>query len=486
MGLRSRLSAIVLASSAFASTALAQAPRIDFAHPVVGENLVVTTEGWTPGTLVSLRIRAGGNEQFVGPKTTDGSGFVRFRFDDPVSAALLGQEAELTALGGAIESGTARVRVRAPQLLLTGVDAGVAYLYRVDVPVGDPPSFDPNPDRFRLGAGRPGGAVRDGRGTKTFVVADTVSGLIDIVPDDPASRPGTELNVAPGVRDIATTADGDKILIVSAATTDPNDTATRGILTILDARGERPAQHILLDPLGPRGGRIVPSPDGLRAFVSVQGSYLREVNLLGTRPGALVAVGRPGQDRIKDLRIVGTNVFALTQSSAGAGGPGAVTGLSLGDFKKNAQAMVALAANSFGLTRAGDRDALVLLDGTGAEITVIDARTMRAGTPIPVPPGADALLLTPTPEDQLGGLLYSDGAGGSAIRTVNFQTGRIDPPRALGFRARAVPIQGESPLLPWLLVGNGNDGIVALDPTFRIDAFSPPIRLDVTSISIGR
>ncbi len=479
------LGSIVIATTFVAAAAHAQPPRVDFAHPIVGENLVVTTEGWAPNTPISIRLRVRGTDSFLPWKAADGAGFQRFEV--PVTAAFLDEEIEIAAVSAAVTSDTETVRLRAPELLMTGVDAGVAWLYRVAVPVGDVPRFDPNPDRVRLGTGRPGGAVRDGRGTKTFAVASVDRGEIAIVPDDPQLRPGSMVYVPAGVRGIAASPDGSKILVVSAGTSDPNDAITRGILTILDARTELPVGSIVLDPLGAHGGRIVASPDGLRAFVSVQGSYLREVNLLGTRPGALVAVGRPGQDRIKDLSITDDgNVFALTQSSAGAGGPGAVTGLSIGDFKKNAQAAIALAAKSFGLTRAGDRDALVMLDGSGAEITVIDTRTMRRATTFTVPAGADALLLTPTPDDQLGGLLYSDSEGGSLLRAIDFKSGAIGAPHGLGFRARAVPISGESSLVPWLLVGNGKEGIVALDPTFRVDAFAPAIRLEVASITIGR
>lgn len=449
------------AAFALGATALGQSARLEFAHPIAGSEMVLTVDRAPPGRPVVLALMTGAAQTEVDRSIADGSGCARFRI--PVAAAVAGEEFVFVAQVDGAATEPVAVRIQAPTLLVTGIAGDVAVLERVPVLDREGRAF-PRAlrSRIELGPGlSPGGAVLDARAERIFAIADAPSGLLRTVGPD-GSNLG-DVRLRPGLRGIAIS--GDRLLVASGGAG-----GELGTVTLLDARG-RGAPVILAEvdvgPLGTDGGRIVVAADRLRAFIAIGGLYLREVNLLRSTAGALVKVGGPGQDRLRDLRLVDGNLFALT--SRGVGG-GALTGLEVRDLASAAWQNLPRGGAKGGVGFAIGARSLVVLDGEGAAVTVVNARTMRATGVFAVPPGADALVLTPNPDQDDCLLLYGEGEARPVALPLSLADFRTGTARALDFSARALPVQGFSTLIDWLFLGNGADEVFALDPERGADA----------------
>lgn len=471
-------SAILLLTTAL--PALGAQPRMEYANPVAGSKLVLSVDRAEPGSQPSIfspgLLR---NE----PLAIDGSGCGRFEVD--LAGVAPGTRLEYLLLGEDLGE-LARVQfvVQAPTLLLTGVAGREAWLYRVPMTADPAHPFAPNGITVvPLGPGVPGGAVRDARLQHTFVIADAVAGRVLWIDDASGVHPA--IPGLPGaLRAIAATPDGRSILITSAGTG-----TSRGKLIVLDAAAPLdPSRRrvVELDPFGADGGRIAISDDGLSAFVSVHGLYLRDVNLLTLEAGRLpFAVGGPGQDEIRDLRIVDGSLFALTGSRRESAGPNALTGFDVADPRRDAQLETPGALPHIGLATSSSTAAVLLVDATYGEVTVIDARTMLRRGSFSVPPGADALLLSPNPHSSLGALLYRESAAGASALPIDLDRFAFGDKRDIG-AARYVPVTGRSDRIDHLFVAIDGGGILALAADAGLATALLPLPIEVMAISAGR
>jgi len=480
------LLALTASMVAWVGAAAAQDARLDYERPVVGETLQVLVDRVPPGARVGLTLRS--DESLEGRtlpdllQIADASGCARFEFLVP--AELAGQGFWLSAtLGGGLNRRTpeTHVRFQQPQILVTGVSAGRAVASRIYVT-----GSEQNPfvlaESWTFEPGRPGGAVRDGRGTRTFVVTDAEVGRIEVLRDLELGGGVIASLPLPGdIRGIAATPDGRFVLVTSAGD------GRNSVLSILDTREDRPGRilhsQLLLDPLGPSGGKLVVAPGGLRAFVSVQGVFLREIDLFIRQPGALVTVGGAAQDEVRDLRIADGFLYALTGRSDQVT---YLTGLEVGNLNHLHQEGPDLNVTSIGVGRSRGGGALLLLNGEGGQLTVIDTETMqRTGDPITIQPGALALLLSPDPSRDTGGLLYPSGVQGSEVRPIGFERFEVGEPIQFPFQARPLPVHGQSARIDWFFLADDRGRAFVLEPdTLRsIDLELP---FDARAVSVSR
>ncbi|MBL8765736.1 MAG: hypothetical protein JNL94_00125 [Planctomycetes bacterium] len=471
--LRSLAASLLLTASAVA----ADLPRLDFAHPVEGETMRISIERARPGSVVHIGL-ADENKQPLGITwrvVTDGAG--NARVDWPLERGAAGRGFWLIAQNDGVTIETRGV-FQLPQLLVTGMSpTGESTFLRIPVAAGDDTfaaSFPP----VNLGSGTPGGAVRDARGTKTYVVSDRVRGTLRIVHDDP--RLGApSIDLPRDVRGIAITEDGRRIYVVAGGATPEQ----AGVLTIVDTSVDRIVDTLVLDALGDDGGRIVLTRDGHRAFVSVRGLYVREINVRRSQLGALVAVGEPGQERITDLRVVDGHVYALT-SGKKAPTAASLTSVVVSNLRDAFQVrgLDGSAGMAVGADRAGR--VLFVLDGSGGEVTVLDAETLARRRTFDVPAGAAALLLPPNEATDRGAVLYSDGLERSVARWFGAD-GIVDGPALeLPIGTWAPPVFGSARLIDWMFVADAFDLLA-----FRsedVDAVRIPLPMRAAVVSIGR
>ncbi len=435
--------------------------RIDFVHPVAGGAMEIVVDRVPPDAEVVLALGGPAGAVPLETQRADASGTARFGYSLPPAVA--GETVEFLATFGAGEGAVARVTIDRPQLLVTGEESGGAWLSRVAVEE-DGRTFTLL-DARELGAGLPGGAVRDGQRTKTYVVADRVAGRLAVVPDDPTGIV-TGHPLAPDVRDIALTPDGRFVLVTSAG-----GAGDVGILAVFDARTEKPVANLLLDPLGAHGGKLVVTEDGLRAFVSVSGLYLLEIDLLRRERGDLVGVGGPGQDEIKDLRLVDGHLFALTGRSDEVG---YVTALDVADLRNARLAGPTRTESRFGVAAVDGAAALVLLDGGRGAVTVLDARTMALENAFEVPAGADALLFSPNAARSSGELLYPRGESTTGLR-VDFATATLGVERRYDGRLAFLPVHGRATRIDLFFARAADGSVVAIDPETLAPLDAPPL-----------
>lgn len=472
-GLLERIAGIVLvvcALSAFASGQtpdfrdsrnLDYSPRLDYSHPVAGGELSVVVDRVAPYSPVELWL----SDTHLESRIADASGCARFSY--PVPHEIVGQDAVLRAIvNDATVNGTGQVelpiRFSHPSLLVTGVRDGSSWLVRVDVTGNRSVPFVPYP-AVRLGSGRPGSAVRNSRGTKTFVMADVDAGRVMVVPDAPTVPVG-HLQLPPNLRDIVATPDGRFVLVSSAgATTSNGASSSISFLSVLDAETDQVVGQALLEPFGADGGSIVATEDGQRAFVSVDGLYLQEVELRdGADARRLVAVGGPGQDRIKDVRVVDGFLFALTASGDRLN---YLTGLALADLNQARLEGPSRNGNFIGLGTVANRKSLLVMDGPGGEVRAFDVRTMSPGGVVKFAPGADALLLTPDPSGMTAAIVYSDPET-SSVFPVDLRNLSLGTGREIGLLTSSLPVRGHSGSVRWFFLAHrsGEGGLVALEP----------------------
>ena len=480
------LLAILLALPA--ALAQAQEARLDYSSPVVREEMSVLVDRLAPGTTVALSLKQIDSARFADTplvKVADASGCARFEV--PVPPQSEGQTWHLQAIlneGGrrrVLES--VEVRFQLPQIVVTGTENGRAVASRLYV-TGLPERPFVEADRWDFGPGRPGGAVRDGRGTMTFVVSDADNGLVTVMRDkELGGELIADLVIPRDVRGISITPDGRYVLVTSAGS------GSESYLTILDARAEQPDQikrrEIQLDPLGPVGGKIAVAPGGLRAFVSVRGVFLREVDLLAGQPGALVTVGGAAQEVVRDLRIVDGFLYALT---ARGDQVTYLTGLELGnmgDLGNLIEEGPDLNVSNIGVSSVRGHGALLLLNGEGGKLTVIDTETMqRTGEPVSVQPGALALLLSPHPDRESGGLLYATDDGRSELRPISFDLFDVGDPIPFPFLARALPVFGTSAQIDWFFLAGPGGRAFGVDPdSLRSSYLGLPFQAHAVSVS---
>lgn len=440
-----------------ATSALAQ-PRVDFRDPVFGGVMQVIVDHAYPNAAIHLAAfvaDAAGRPDPANPigepmpiGYTDASGSLRHGFDltDPswrerdvaISLIVSDDPADPNRWS---EPVALRIEA-APSLLITAVDAGGnAFLYQWQLGADLPSARHP------LGRGNPGGAVRDGRHQKIYAVADAARGEVRILRDallgDDAGLQRSLL-LGTDLRGIAVTPDGRQVLFTAARNGDSR-------LYLVDTRTDE-VREMAIDPLGPDGGRIVVSEDGMTAFVVIRNLYIRQIHLLHQSLGYLLAVGDPGQTEIRDLRMAQGNLFALTGRGRDDG-TGSVTGVATADLRNVAQYGRLRTGPRIGTASKGTPDgplpALFVLDGAAGTVSVIDARTMQRRGELAVPPGAEALLLTPDPAHTRGLLLYGEPATPSQARRIDFAPAgglevEIGEPRDLGFPAEAVAMLGTS------------------------------------------
>lgn len=470
---RTLAASLLLSATAFA----ADLPRLDFAHPVEGETMRIGIERARPNSVVHVGL-TDENKQPLGITwrvVTDGAGSARI--DWPLERGAAGRGFWLVAQNDGVTVETRGV-FQLPQLLVTGTaSSGESYLLRIPVAAGDnafAPAFAP----VNLGVGAPGGAVRDARGTKTYVVSDRVRGMLRVVPDD-VRLGASSIDLPADVRGIAITEDGRRIYVVSGGTTPERD----GVLTILDTSLDRVVDSLVLDALGEDGGQIVLTRDGHRAFVSVRGLYVREINVRRSQLGALVAVGEPGQERITELRVVDGHVYALT-SGRKKRANASLTSVVVSNLRDAFQ--VRGLDGSAGMAVGADRSGRVLfvLDGSGGEVTVLDAETLARRRTFQVPSGADALLLPPNESSERGAVLYADGLERTVARWFGAD-GIVDGPALeLPLGAWAPPVLGSARFVDWMFVADAFDLLA-----FRsedVDAVRIPLPMRAAVVSIGR
>lgn len=515
-----------LVACVFASSVAGAAPaRIGHSAPIIGETLTVTVDRVWPGDRIALVFDPGtGQIGRVVEVVADGSGTARFELPlawrplDPSAATAeqLTAQQKRSADAGMLFSRDAadplamvrqlqafdlgrpgppmiasvRVAFLAPSLLVTGQDDGGAHLYHLPLP-----GFPGRPERFDLGSGIPGGAVYDGRGNRVFVIADAASGDLRVVGaespsarDLPSSRADLRVarpflvNGAPLARDmrgIAITADGRSILISAAGEGDPTlyviDTATDAVTAIP------------IDDLGADGGRVVVSDDGLYGFVAVRSLYVRQIDLVTRTPGHLLAVGSPGQDEIRDLRVIRGNLFALTGRALSGSKTDSLTGLEVANLRHYAQDGGMTAPGMTVRDEPGGDAEILLMDPTEGTIAVFDARTMqRRATYSGLPLGARDLLLPADPTSPLAALLEGEPGGSSRLRALHLGVlssraeGAIGAESyALGGPARALPLDGANAMGAIYVLHVGGVGLVALPAGLVHEAVDPSRPIDL-------
>lgn len=477
------------------------APRISCSAPVIGGSARVQVGRVYPGARIALWFdRLGDGQPGYLEARADAAGFARFEVPlawapdlggDPSGADMTphdlaawrggmlflrdhdapGRDRQFVALDLARpEEPLARLTVRflAPSMLVTGLDAGRAFLYRLPLPgIPSPPEAIP------LGAGSPGGAVLDGRGERIFVIADRASGDLRVIrPGETFARPFEPANgvaLAAELRGIAASPDGRAVLVTGV-------TGGSGWLYRIDLATDEVAA-IRLDDLGPTGGRVVVGEDGLFAFVAVRGLYVRQVDLLMGSLGHLLAVGAPGQDEVRDLRIVDGNLFALTGRALASRPTDSLTGLEVADLRHVEQEEGRMATNGRISVRR-DRDSsasILLMDGVSGTLSVFDARTMRlretfAGLPI----GARGLVLPLDPGSSLAAVLEGEPGGASRLRPLDLGALRarradaLDPVSvSLGGAAEALAMDGSAAMGETYVLLVDGVGVVAV-PAARV------------------
>ncbi|MFH0945451.1 MAG: hypothetical protein V2A76_09675 [Planctomycetota bacterium] len=473
----------------------AQEARLDYSSPVVRQEMDVLVDRLAPGTTVALRMKLKQMDSAriadtpfveVAVEVADASGCARFEV--PVPAEFAGQtwwlQARLPEGGRFRELEGVPVRFQWPQIVVTGTENGRAVGSRLYATDSLQRPFV-EAERWSFGPGRPGGAVRDARGTRTFIVTDAENGRLAVYRDgELGGGLIAEWPIPRDVRGITITPDGRYVLVTSAGA------GSESYLTILDAGAEQSDQimrsQILLDPLGPVGGKIAVGPGGLRAFVSVRGVFLREVDLLAGQPGALVTVGGAAQEVIRDLRIVDGFLYALT---ARGDQVTYLTGLelgNLGDLGNLIEEGPDLNVSSIGVSSVRGHGALLLLNGEGGKVTVIDTETMqRTGDLISVQPGALALLLSPDPVRSSGALLYASEGGGSELRPIGFDLFDVGEPVPFPFRARPLPVFGVSEQVDWFFLAGPGGRAFVVDPD-SLRAIYLGLSFQAHSVSVSR
>lgn len=473
-----RISAWLVSNLVLVAVAAAQ-PRVDYRSPVVGGSLELTIDGASPYADLIVTLSASGRTDIVGSVVADASGTARLRLPPiPESAAGTTYTFAATDRLTGKRSEEVAVEIERPSLLLTGIESGRAVLWRVPLDLdaaATTPFRSAEVANFDLGTGRPGGAVRDGRASATFVISDVETGILRVIPDSGA--PSLSLELGPNLRGIETSPDGRTILVAAAGRNGEN-----GRLIILPA--DEPANWRALDlgySLGRSGGRIVVSSDGLRAFVSLDGAFLRDVDLLHDRTGSkLISVGAASQDEIRDLRIVAGNLFALTGRAGDEERPASVAGLDVANPKKSAVERTFQRDEELRIGSRNGKVSLFLLDGSFGEITVIDVATMAKQGSFTVPAGADALLLSPDTRSSLGALLYRAETPQAAVRAIDLAKETVGAESALGLAARATNVSGHSDRIDLLFVEEATGRrLLALTP----DSAGGPLR--VSSLPLG-
>jgi hypothetical protein len=467
--------------------------RLDYRTPVVGSPLELILEDATPfGSYVFVARAGDGMRTPLGQASADATGTAKLMVAElPVAAAGASFEFmavaldQLAPLDAAAPAAVVAIEIEAPSLLLTGREGGEAVLYRVplDLAAGAATPFDlAGLERRSLGFGEPGAAVRDVRCERTFVIADAARGRLLALEDDPR-LPAARLDLEPGLRGIAVTPDGRSVLIVSAGDPAAGEAAR---LHVVEARP--PFARSVVDlgfPLGAGGGRVVVSSDGLRAFVTLDGAFLRDVDLIAGRPGSkLLAVGAPGQDEIRDLRVIAGSLVALTGRADNRFAPSAITGFDIAYPKRGGSHRAAAQDDSLRFAQRSGDSSLFLLDGADGSVAVIDVATFRTRGAFAVPKGADALLLAPDPASTFGALLYGADEPGSEIRSVDLANQRVGDAEALGFAASAASVMGSSSAVDLLFVADDAGRLVALRPR-TLERFVLPVPLAWTALSVG-
>lgn len=481
----------LLALSAFAP-GLGAAIRVDYRNPVAGDRFELLVSGAAPHATVQIVAvdDVGTVLGQIARERADGSGSLTHSLLVP--AALAGGKMNFVVSEERVGAKPAQIAVRVvpPSLLVTGSAGGDAVLHHVPIAIDRENPFDLAASRaILLGPGRPGGAVRDGRNTRTFVVSDADRGVLSVIADGDDAR--LDVLLAPDLRDLVATPDGRSILVASGGFP-----GTNARLFIVPADAPTSARSVDLGfPFGPNGGRrIAVSDDGLRAFVTLDGALLREINLLALEPSnKLFAVGAPGLDEIRDLRVVGDRLVALTQKSGGATpdvidarerSVSAVTNVDLGDPRRVSIARTSGRDATLDLAFAGGKLGLFLVDGAAGEVRVLDVETLASRGAYAVPPGADALLLTPDPGNDRGALLYGARTDASALRLFDLNTGLVAPEAVLGFAADALPVSGSSRQIDLFFVRNAANRVVAIRPDATA-AVVLPLDIDIVAVSIG-
>ncbi len=469
-------------------------PELDYRNPIAGEKLELFVGHATPYAWVDIVVLVNGNPIAPETKLTDGSGFARFELPLPVDA--VDKRFTITALERRTQtpSRSVDIDIVAPSLLISGRENGEAVLYRIPVePRLDAQDGASSPLRMErmtrkvLGSGQPGGAVRDGHSTKTFVIADAEIGRVRVLEDDVTKAEITPLDLTPDLRGIAISPDGRTVLVTAAGGRNGN-----GELILIPTSDPSVRTRIDLGyPLGVDGGRnIVVSEDGTRAFVALDGAFLRDVNLVALETGSkLFAVGTPGRDHVRDLRIVGDQLVALTGHADPAVANGAYSGVDITNPQRTGYYRTSSRESKFDLGSAADgRLALFVLEkslpnGVAGEITVIDVATMSNRGSFAVPSGADALLLTPNPRSTRAALLYGAGTADATLRPLDLATHSVDVPHALGYPAQELAVQGSSTSVSLFFLKDATGRMRALRASDLVES-TLPITIDIAAISI--
>lgn len=471
---------------------------VDYRNPVAGDRfelLVSRAEPYATLQIVAFDEATKLAGQVVPVRASaDGSGSLRYALDLP--AGLAG--GKLNFFVSEERPGAARVqlsvRIVPPTLLVTGVARGGGVLYRVPIVGSGENPFDlANSELVRLGPASPGGAVRDGRKTKTFVVSDPGAGLLTVLGDADGSR--LDLSIAPRLRGIQVTPDGRTVLLTAAGVEGAN-----AQLFLVPTDEPQAFRSVDLGfPFGAKGGeRIAVSEDGVRAFVTLDGALLREVNLLALEPGSkLFAVGAPGLDEIRDLRIVGDRLVALTGKAGAVRSEAerneleprdralsAITHVDLADPRRAAIARASGRDSTLDLAVANGKLSLFLLDGGQGEVRVLDVETLAARGTFTVPAGADALLLTPDPTEARAALLYRAGQSDSYLRPLDLASGAIAAESPLRFAAHPQSITGLSSQIELFFVKDAADRLVAIRPDLS-SATVLPLDIAIVAVSVG-
>lgn len=457
-------------------------PRVHFSSPIVGRDMLVVVDRADPGATVVVQIQRNGlieaplEAPLIGAADADASGCARFPLTVP--NRLAGETWLMTVRVGE-HTEHVPVHFQYPQLLVTGVSGGTAFLSRVEFR-GDRQPFHVASTR-PLGTGTPGGAARDGRGTRTYVIADADEGVLLVVPDDEAERTRSVF-LRPGLRDIVPTPDGRSVLVTSAGGGD-------SVLYVIDTEDDAALPiEIPIEPIGPNAGRIVVTENGFRAFVSVHGLLLHEVHLLTRRAGILVTVRGPGQDEqrdeIRDLRIVDGVLLALTGREDH---PHYVTGIDVANLNEGRYRGVGRRGAAVGVFDTDVPIEVLVHDRRAGTFSSVDPRTLIPSRTLSVPPGAVAMLLPHGTNRSNAALLYEDVEIGSSVLSLDLDRFQSGLSRPLDRNVAALRIPGEAEGLDWYLVADRSaaGGLLAIEPT-TLSSLHVDLGLSVVAASLGR
>lgn len=498
---------IVAMLACVATTAVSGAApaRIGHTAPIIGQTMKVTVDRVWPGERIALVFDSG----IIGRVTAleeiaDGSGTARFDLPlewlptDPSKATarqvLAWESGMLFRADGSDLAGmtrfiqavnpsrpetplaTAEIGFVSPSLLVTGRANGRAGLYHLPLP-----KFPGQSGMIDLGTGSPGGAVYDGRGNRVFVIADGPSGDLRVVVEGSSTAQPFLANGAAFARDlrgIAITADGRTILVSAAGEGDPT-------LYVIDTATDE-VTAIPIDDLGEHGGRVVVSEGGLFGFVSVRSLYVRQIDLLSRSPGHLLAIGSPGQDEIRDLRVIRGNLFALTGRALSSSKTDSLTGLEVANLGHYSQES-GMTARDLGVREDRGETEILLMDPAEGTIAVFDARTMqRRATYDGLPLGANGLLLPADPTSPLAALLEGEPGGSSSLRPVHLgllsarSPNAIGESVALGGRARALPLEGSAAMGAIYVLHIQRTGLVAVPASLVHQSANTGRAIDLT------